>query len=352
MTIRHNKRPSSQALDDAVAQSIRDFSDPIEIEEELLVRTEQPTTQMSILPDVSKSSKLANEKIQRKHKTNVSLALAGSILNNVSTLQLKTLLAGQIGRYSAIFRIVEIVIFDDHDAGSGYVDSTKEACALMRKLLEYQVMPQYMRKSLFGIDQDLAFASLLHPLATPHHMKMDDFSKYRDGLTLDRKSAAGFTMANCGLGSDVVLDRKLKPGICVTVKFEKDDWENGEIVSPKEPFKNGYYWGYSIRTANCMDDIFSHPNGAKYDLVLGTSDKGELLTDINLPDVKTMLIVVGGVQGLEFAFENDEKNASSDCATNFDFYVNCCANQGSRTIRTEEALPIILTSVNEKINFL
>ena len=82
-----------------------------------------------------------------------------------------------------------------------------------------------------------------------------------------------------------------------------------------------------------------------YDLIIGTSERGkhiETLVDKNglhrggeggFPRFKRCMIVFGGPRGLEPVME-PLKLGPEDC---FDYYVNTCASQGSRTIRTEEA---------------
>lgn len=47
----------------------------------------------------------------RRHT--LSVALPGSILNNAQSLELRTYLAGQIGRACGIFCVDEIVVFDE-----------------------------------------------------------------------------------------------------------------------------------------------------------------------------------------------------------------------------------------------
>jgi len=48
-----------------------------------------------------------------------------------------------------------------------------------------------------------------------------------------------------------------------------------------------------------------------------------------------LLIVFGGLGGLEDAVEQDPSVQTTDPSTLFQLYINCCVNQGSRTIRTE-----------------
>jgi len=57
------------------------------------------------------------------------------------------------------------------------------------------------------------------------------------------------------------------------------------------------------------------------------------------------LIMFGGLAGLEPAVEADQQllTAPTDTHTLFDLWLNTCPSQGSRTIRTEEAILISLS---------
>ena len=48
-----------------------------------------------------------------------------------------------------------------------------------------------------------------------------------------------------------------------------------------------------------------------------------------------LLIVFGGLKGLEYSLECDENLQVDDARLLFDHYLNTCPGQGSRTIRTE-----------------
>lgn len=44
------------------------------------------------------------------------------------------------------------------------------------------------------------FAGLLNPLDSPHHMRIDDESDYREGIVLDRPLKPGKgSLVNCGM---------------------------------------------------------------------------------------------------------------------------------------------------------
>ena len=72
----------------------------------------------------------------------------------------------------------------------------------LARVLQYLETPQYLRKALFKKHSDLKFAGLLNPLDCPHHMRIDDESKYREGVVLDRPAklkAQGGSYVNAGM---------------------------------------------------------------------------------------------------------------------------------------------------------
>lgn len=81
-----------------------------------------------------------------------------------------------------------------------------------------------------------------------------------------------------------------------------------------------------------------------YDLVVGTSEHGSIASpaDVLLPPFRHMLLVFGGPLGLEDLFSKDSTTGSKTPKEVFSMYINTCPGQGSRTIRTEEAILISL----------
>lgn len=125
------------------------------------------------------------------------------------------------------------------------------------------------------------------------------------------------------------------------------------MVSPDEPRREtGVYWGYQVRIAHSLSEIFTKsPYEGGYDMTVGTSDRGTNVQEVPNKSLEFnhMLIVFGGLQGLEEALANDEKLTVDEPEMLFDQYVNVLPKQGSRTIRTEEALLIALAALQEKL---
>ncbi|NXP81826.1 CI114 methyltransferase, partial [Ramphastos sulfuratus] len=290
----------------------------------------------------------------------LSVALPGSILNNAQSLELRTYLAGQIARACAIFCVDEVVVFDEDGEGAKTVEGDfkgigrrGKACVQLARILQYLECPQYLRKSFFPKHEDLQFAGLLNPLDTPHHMRLDEECPYREGVVLDKPSKPGKgSFVNCGMRKDVEIDKKLTPGLRVTVQLEKPEQPEGKVrkgsvVSSQHPrTASGLYWGYSVRLASCLSAVFSEcPFKEGYDLSIGTSERGSPLDQATFPSFRHALIIFGGLEGLEAGVDADPNLEVTDPSLLFDFYLNTCPSQGSRTIRTEEALLISLSAL-------
>ncbi|PIO38678.1 hypothetical protein AB205_0035890 [Aquarana catesbeiana] len=313
------------------------------------------------------AEKQAQEKEKRKAENGrqytLSVALPGSIMDNAQSPELRTYLAGQIARACAIFCVDEIVIFDETGEGSKSVEGNFEgvgkkgqACVQLARILQYLECPQYLRKSFFPKHPDLQFAGLLNPLDSPHHMRIDEESLYREGVVLDRPTKPGKgSFVNCGMRKEVRIDKQLQEGLRVTVQLFEDKPDQkvrkGIVVSPQHPrTESGIYWGYKVRLASCLSAVFTEcPFKDGYDLTVGTSERGTNVEAVTLPAFRHALVVFGGVQGLEASVDSDQNLDIEEPSVLFNYYLNTCPVQGSRTIRTEEAILISLAALKPRI---
>ncbi|XP_052581275.1 putative methyltransferase C9orf114 homolog isoform X2 [Peromyscus californicus insignis] len=302
-----------------------------------------------LLPSYWPFSSLLNQSEGRPYT--LSVALPGSILDNAQSPELRTYLAGQIARACTIFCVDEIVVFDEEGQDTKTVEGEfkgvgkkGQACVQLARILQYLECPQYLRKAFFPKHQDLQFAGILNPLDSPHHMRQDEESEFREGVVVDRPTKAGHgSLVNCGMKKEVKIDKKLEPGLRVTVRLNQKQLPpecktyKGTVVSSQDPrTKAGLYWGYTVRLASCLSAVFAEaPFQDGYDLTIGTSERGSNVASAQLPSFRHALVVFGGLQGLEAGVDADPNLEVSEPSVLFDFYVNTCPNQGSRTIRTE-----------------
>lgn len=201
---------------------------------------------------------------------------------------------------------------------------------------------------------------------------MEEGGIYREGVAL-RTDTSGKTLVEAGLKRSVVVETEIPEGTRLTLKFRSAEEGRGkgasgkgqdfivaEAVSPDAPrLEAGYYWGYNVRIADSLSSVFTEcPFDNGYDVSIGTSERGEDIEDVigrkqkPIPEFSHMLVVFGGLAGLEQAFKDDKelkKTGVKQVSEIFDFWVDMCPGQGSRTIRTEEALWIALSRLKSTI---
>ena len=297
----------------------------------------------------------------------VSIALPSSILDNAQSNELKTYLVGQIARAAVVFNIDEIVVYDEYCC-SHENDPNRQSLTFMTKILEYLECPQYLRRYLFPLEKTLRFAGTLNPLGCKHHLKVDQIDlPYREGVVMDKKTDSNTgSVVYMGLDTDVHIEQKLQPKVRVTVSFDPQELKGaqgymnrqknsipGKAVSPSEPRRQlGLYWGYSVRTANSLSEALSK-GPFEYDLKLGTSERGDdvesVKSSISVP-FNHCIIVFGGVRGIEAALDADPNLSTvKEARSLFDFWLNTCPDQGSNTIRTEEAILVSLSALRPTV---
>lgn len=269
-------------------------------------------------------------------------------------------------------------------------------------ILSYLETPPHLRKHLFPMHPDLQLAGSLPSLDMPHHLRANEWCLYREGVTVEgsqpingaseeasdrgkeRKkkkinkktapespSLTTTTLVDCGLPQPTSIAGSIPPNTRVTLKFT-DEAESSsgnpspsaEAVSPSTPrSESGYFWGYSVRPASSLSAVFTEcpfPDG--YDVTFGTSERGLPLSTIihpppltkskPIPEFNHMLITFGGVAGLEAALKADAELNSmgvKKVEELFDFWVNLCPGQGSRTVRTEEAVWLGLMGLKDVV---
>ncbi|KAI4162730.1 MAG: hypothetical protein LQ342_003617 [Letrouitia transgressa] len=333
----------------------------------------------------------------------LSIALPGSVIANALTPELKTLLASQIARAAAVFCVDEVVVFDDgqaeqqenhrrqyssknqqnqqnrHDAFTGFSDPN----FFLMHILSYLETPPFLRKHLFPMHPDLKYAGILPSLDMPHHFRPHEWCPFREGVTVKSENEQGkndkkrksrtvdpktHTLVDVGLPQKVSIPVKIPPDTRVTIKLPEEvdlttkheDPVMVTAIAPSAPREEaGYYWGYSVRSASSLSTTFTECEyDGGYDVTFGTSERGAPIFSLDeggsakprIPEFSHMLIVFGGIGGLELAVKADSELSQmgvEEPSKLFDYWVNICPGQGSRTIRTEEAVWLGLMGLRE-----
>ena len=300
----------------------------------------------------------------------LAVAIPSSVLDTQHKPILKTYLCGQIARALAVFRVEEIIIYNEEAAWEPYIDllfsqhkNFQSNSAFMARNLLMAECPQYLKKSLFPMHVDVRDCGAMPPLMIPSHPLADDMSLYREGVVISEdEEAQSSNQVECGIWRPATIPIDIPTGRRVTLKMNLTEdgtgYPGGEEAAPtatpvamQEARQNGeQYWGYTVRTASSLSEAIG--TDEKYDLVIGTSERGEDISTsastLKIPQHYRPLLVLGGPKGLEAAIEGDPVLKGSYPEDVFHMWVNALPDQGSKTIRTEEALIMCLTALKSK----
>lgn len=189
----------------------------------------------------------------------------------------------QIARAACIFMVDEVVLIRDHSFK--LKDDPYASMETLTRVLQYLETPQYLRKPLFPITQELKYVGLMAPLECFHHLKKDEFCNYREGITLNRptKEKDG-SWVDVGLYKQCKITQKVQGNTRVTVRIKEDNYLDpkfqgkfltGTAVSPLEPKEiEGKYWGYSVKNAKTFEEVFKVcPNPKNYQIKICVDSK-------------------------------------------------------------------------------
>jgi predicted SPOUT superfamily RNA methylase MTH1 len=285
----------------------------------------------------------ALKKMQRRERK-LAVAIPVSVISDIPHLREKTLKIGLIGRAAAIFRVTEIIVFPDNLGTNQKRDRN-----LIVTLLSYMETPQYLRKRLFKIKPELRYVGILPPLRTPHHplekrAKKLKIGEYREGAILSVTEYG--SLVDIGVERPVLIpDKKLPVNKRVTVKIIKLGKHPRVTLANRKEIKA--YWGYTVTASNVSFGKLTKSRA--YSLVVATSKNGTPLTQVTdelaerWKKSRSVLVAFGApTQGLQeiVAQENLRLDEVAD------FTVNTIPDQGTETVRTEEALYASLALLN------
>ena len=262
----------------------------------------------------------------------IAVALPGSILSVEPNLIMKTFKTGVIARALSVFRVNDVFIYKDPD-------TTNEDQRILYLILKYLEIPPYLRKRLIPIKKELRWVGILPPLRIPLH---DVPEKVNVGDVIE-----GVVTKDCRVYLGEILG---------TWKLEKDECNNLKIgnritvfITNKERrkvkmFRGNIYKGYKIRLSGSINELVRELRKRGYYL-LGTSRKGECK---DLRELSNTLRNIYSNKRLAFIFGGPKRGLFDmiDSTEMFDEVINMIPFQGTKTVRTEEALWVTLSIMN------
>ena len=144
--------------------------------------------------------------------------------------------------------------------------------------------------------------------------------------------------------------------------------QNNEAMNPCPEWIHRFIWSTMVRV---ISDHWSWPRSSQTNAPLVVVSIVPILETVNCNRLVTiyrqmtvsqrwlqhffsyfsrhLLVVFGGLKGLEASLESDEKLTENDPSLVFDHYINTCPGQGSGTIRTEEAILVTMSALRPVI---
>lgn len=271
------------------------------------------------------------------------MAIPSSLVADVPHLREKTSRLGFLARALGIFRVNEVMVYADlADA-----EATRQG-RFISSILSYMETPQYLRKHLIRVNPDLRFVGILPPLRTPNHPvsgKIADLKigETREGVVMDTN--AQVSRLDLGVNTPVEAPVRLHRGSRVTVRIQR--------IAPKivadlvEENRIDIYWGFRVTLKNLpLGRLIQE---SQPDVVIATSRLGERVNTV-LDQLRTAMTGASNVllafgsprRGLHEIIEQEGMRLDRLAR----FTVNFVPNQGTQTVRTEEAVYSALTVLN------
>ncbi len=274
----------------------------------------------------------------------ISIAIPASVISDTPHLREKTHKIGLIARSAAIFRVNEIVVYPDNPKQNQTQD-----LQFIALLLNYLETPQYLRKALFKLEPDLQYAGILPPLRTPHHpvsgkTKHLKIGEYREGIVISERKDG--LVIDIGVQQPALLRQKhfsIGERLTTQVINVSDTVE----VQPANREEVPQYWGYTVKVEKrSFGKLLQEGN---YDLKIATARIGLNFMDVEAEIRQEWLsssnvIVAFGAPARGLHEIVADEGITLDQVSNF--IVNTVPNQGTATVRAEEALLATLSVFN------
>jgi predicted SPOUT superfamily RNA methylase MTH1 len=274
---------------------------------------------------------------------NLWITIPDSSLSDEQTKRDKSIKIAQFARACSIFKVKRIYIY--HDSLSHF---EKDDPHLLKTILRYLDTPQYLRKILFPMMHQLQYAGILHPIKAPHHRVVDDIKKIkagdiRTGVVLKVK---GQLFVEVGLGSLVPFMGDGFEGKKVNVRFTESYPNLKSVQAIEEDIFD--YWGYEVKEVPSISKLLTSVE--ETDVII-TSRKGRHFKNIeaqladHAKSVQNILVAFGSPKyGLHEILAKEGASIKP-----YRYVVNMFPNQGTETVRLEEAVLGALAILNSAL---
>ncbi|BEP17534.1 putative RNA uridine N3 methyltransferase [Pyrofollis japonicus] len=264
----------------------------------------------------------------------IDIAVAASYTLTEHSLLLKTVKIGYLGRIAAVFRVRRIILYIDRAEAWREVRYSK-------KILEYLVTAPYLRKHVYPPNvPELRYVGILPPLQLPTHgVGGPRIGEIREALVL--RPSKGGILVEAGLGKPVLIKAVNAPrSTRVLVRIESLNPPRLSMVN-----STSIYAGYSVGIEDSLKSLIRRYRGS---FIIATSRRGKIINQAVIERTKAAcrkgILVLFGAPDKGLYEIADLEGINLDESVNV--VINTIPNQGTRTVRVEEAISATLAILN------
>ncbi len=258
--------------------------------------------------------------IKRNSGHHDSIVVPSSILSVEPTLETKTMTASRIARIAGIFQLENILVYRNTDLWNYRV---------LCDILKFLKTPPYLRK-YYKKKRTLRKIGLAYPLNIAIHKVIPDIhaNPLRIGYILKVEGKKALVDVGLEKPVEIKLTTKMKPGTMILV----------DAVHQTPVPEDIYYTGYHVYCIKNSRDLELTVKKISADIKIGTSVNGK-----NYKKCMRCTLARKRV----FFFGGPRKGVLEVYGENvFDEIINIMENQGTDTLRTEEAICIVLSRLS------
>ncbi|MEM4184780.1 MAG: putative RNA uridine N3 methyltransferase [Nitrososphaerota archaeon] len=269
----------------------------------------------------------------------IHILIPSSYAEDAAHLREKTMRVGFLFRAAAIFRIPQVIIFDEDP------EKPSKSAELIKLLCDYMSTPPYFRRKLFKLRPELKYAGLLPPLNIPTHPPSQRPSKgfweIREALVERR---GGLSILHAGLRKPLVTEKPLRHGGRVTIFVRQNGSRLRFRIKKRE--KLPYYLGTRVSIhRGTLGGIVK-----QYRYSIATDREGLPIGEVS-QNLRQRLRAVDGPVCVAFGSYKMGLGEIAELQEDklddiFDICINFIPHQGVRSVRTEEAVYAVLSLIN------
>ena len=277
----------------------------------------------------------------------LTLLIPSSVVREAGDKREATRKLGYVARAAAVFRADRLLVFPDREGERRWGEK------FVRVVLQYAATPPHLKDELWGKREELQFAGVLPPLHVSSQTTADSSESAVSQGIVTEVGSEGRVRVTCGLQHPISLT--VPPSMAtptegerVTVRISSREPVRARLVDEPTP-------GFDVATVN-LSAALADASGRR----IATSRHGQPLSIARLGELRPAgdgLTVAFGAPGrglpailgippealsaewtAEASTPHGLDDAYVDSDPGFDRWLNTIPNQGSDTVRTEEAM--------------